>query len=174
MATLQKFKHMAAQCAVMGSSSPARNPTTSPIVLRRHRHLPRRRKTLRMFLPRLPSDCRLRSPRALPPSLPPNDDGASRGNKDDVPAVAGCSDCRVGARVRHKLKDLLVSTSFEEEEREEVGEGDGDEGGREEVRAAFLRSSSIGSSVVGSGGVRRLRCRLMRSSWRPVLVAIPE
>ncbi|GFY84787.1 50S ribosomal protein-like protein [Actinidia rufa] len=44
MATLQKFKLLATQCAVAGS--PTRSPTTSPVI-----HL-RRRKTLRMLLGR--------------------------------------------------------------------------------------------------------------------------
>ncbi|KAJ8442475.1 hypothetical protein Cgig2_022358 [Carnegiea gigantea] len=44
MATLQKFKLLATQCAVVGS--PTRSPTTSPVI-----HI-RRRKTLRMLLSR--------------------------------------------------------------------------------------------------------------------------
>lgn len=161
MATLQKFKHMATQCAVMGAGSPARNPTTSPIILRNRR---RRRKTLRMFLGRLPSDRRCRSPER-PPSLPPND-GAAVNTENITSGDSG--DSRGVARVRHKLKDLLVSTSFDEE----AGVEDVNEGQRAEVRATLLGSGSVGGSV--GGGMRRLRCRLMRSSWRPVLVAIPE
>ncbi|KAL6191089.1 hypothetical protein ACLB2K_037481 [Fragaria x ananassa] len=45
MATLQKFKLLATQCAVV-AGSPTRNPTASPVI-----HLCRR-KTLRMFLNR--------------------------------------------------------------------------------------------------------------------------
>ncbi|KAI4387647.1 hypothetical protein MLD38_000065 [Melastoma candidum] len=131
-----------------GTGSPSRNPTTSPIILRR-----RRRKTLRMFLSHDPSDGRCESPDRLL-ALPPSDGAGGRGEGDS-------DGSKVGPRTRHKLKDLLVSTSS------------GDEAGEERMRRAEPLARLLGSGRRGAG-TRRLRCRLMRGSWRPVLVAIPE
>ncbi|KAI4339463.1 hypothetical protein MLD38_024406 [Melastoma candidum] len=68
---------------------------------------------------------------------------------------------RAGPRTRHKLKDLFVSTSSE------------DEAGEARMRRAEPLARLLGSGG-GGVGMRSLRCRLMRASWRPVLVAIPE
>uniref|UniRef100_M1CHY2 DUF7806 domain-containing protein n=1 Tax=Solanum tuberosum TaxID=4113 RepID=M1CHY2_SOLTU len=102
MATLQKFKLLATQCAVAGS--PTRSPTTSPVI-----HL-RRRKTLRMLLSR-------------------SIGGGGSGRR--LPRREVCSPDRfVGERdstekgkelvVSHKLKDLFVSSppSFAENTRQ--------------------------------------------------------
>ncbi|KAK1439086.1 hypothetical protein QVD17_04901 [Tagetes erecta] len=84
MATLQKFKLLATQCAVAGS--PTRSPSTSPVI-----HL-RRRKTLRMFLSR---------------RLASRDEGfVDRRGRD----IDSCEK-RKDEGVRRKLKDLLVSSS---------------------------------------------------------------
>ncbi|XP_060188201.1 uncharacterized protein LOC132617249 [Lycium barbarum] len=93
MATLQKFKLLATQCAV--AASPTRSPTTSPII-----HL-RRRKTLRMLLSR----------------------GGERGSRGGHPSGDNTSPDRISSESRdspdnkenelvgrsHKLKDLFVS-----------------------------------------------------------------
>ncbi|PHT56664.1 hypothetical protein CQW23_05150 [Capsicum baccatum] len=86
MATLQKFKLLATQCAVAGS--PTRSPTTSPVI-----HL-RRRKTLRMLLSRSGGGG---SGRRLPrrEMCSPDRDLPEKG-KELV--------------VSHKLKDLFVSS----------------------------------------------------------------
>ncbi|XP_051115259.1 uncharacterized protein LOC127240569 [Andrographis paniculata] len=83
MATLQKFKLLATQCAVAGS--PTRSPTTSPVI-----HL-RRRKTLRMLLGR--EDRRIPAPY----------DGGD-GEKRRPPEKGK------DLSVRQKLKDLFVAS----------------------------------------------------------------
>nr|GEW89361.1 hypothetical protein [Tanacetum cinerariifolium] len=89
MATLQKFKMLATQCAVTAASnSPTRSPSTSPII-----HL-RRRKTLKMLLTRrLPDFLDRRG----------TDSSSEEDDKDD--AVS-----------RRKLKDLFVSPSVDDDD----------------------------------------------------------
>ncbi|KAL8034451.1 hypothetical protein ABFX02_12G029400 [Erythranthe guttata] len=154
MATLQKFKLLATQCAVAaGTGSPTRSPTTSPVV-----HL-RRRKTLRMLLRggggggrRLPPRCDDGSP-----------DRRRSGGEDRSPEKGKV------LSVRHKLKDLFVSSppAFGERHSENVREGllpsGGENGG---VRRGGIRSLRPLSATV--------RQRLLRRAWRPVLVGIPE
>ncbi|KAH0697342.1 hypothetical protein KY290_015209 [Solanum tuberosum] len=154
MATLQKFKLLATQCAVAGS--PTRSPTTSPVI-----HL-RRRKTLRMLLSR-------------------SIGGGGSGRR--LPRREVCSPDRfVGERdstekgkelvVSHKLKDLFVSSppSFAENTRQGLSPAASGAGG----------GFSAGSSVrrIGLRSLRPLsatfRQRLLRRAWRPVLVSIPE
>ncbi|KAA8530594.1 hypothetical protein F0562_005303 [Nyssa sinensis] len=154
MATLQKFKLLATQCAVAGS--PTRSPTTSPVI-----HL-RRRKTLRMFLSRSGGGR----------SLPPREDTPDRlRNADDSP------DKRKELAVSHKLKDLFVSSPpLEEKDSEvrDVGEGF--------LPATAGAGSGVNGGAAGRrGGYRSLRPlsaafrqRLLRRAWRPVLVTIPE
>lgn len=151
MATLQKFKMLATQCAVAGS--PTRSPSTSPVI-----HL-RRRKTLRMLLSRGGGGETRR--------LPPPDEFVDRRGSDVDSSEDGKDN---GAR--RKLKDLFVSSSLspplEESERddgEETNRWSGDDGGLIARRG-------------GSRGFRHLpgtlRQRLLRRAWRPVLVTIPE
>lgn len=176
MATLQKFKLLATQCAVAGS--PTRSPSASPVI-----HL-RRRKTLRMFLNR--------PERRLPrrDREPPSEVADISGNDGDDPPEKSKD-----ARVRRKLKDLFVSSPPPLEDR--VSDKRGEEEDRGLSRAT--RSVSGGFSGVGVGvdvdvsvGVggglssrRRgaaslrpvmagFRYRLLRRAWRPVLVSIPE
>ncbi|KAL3525482.1 hypothetical protein ACH5RR_013854 [Cinchona calisaya] len=162
MATLQKFKLLATQCAVSGS--PTRSPSASPVI-----HL-RRRKTLRMLLSRGGSGS-----------------GSGSGNRRISRREEGSPDRRRIERdspekgkemvVSHKLRDLFISSppSFEEKVSENVrdgllscGSGGGGGGGG-------LRRSD------GGGGDRSLRPlsatfrqRLLRRAWRPVLMSIPE
>lgn len=177
MATLQKFKLLATQCAVAGS--PTRSPSASPVI-----HL-RRRKTLRMLLNR--------PERRLPrrDREPPSEVADISGNDGDDPPEKKSKD----ARVRRKLKDLFVSSPPPLEDR--VSDKRGEEEDRGLSRAT--RSVSGGFSGVGVGvdvdvsvGVgggltsrRRgaaslrpvmagFRYRLLRRAWRPVLVSIPE
>lgn len=158
MATLQKFKFLATQCAVAGS--PSRSPTTSPVI-----HL-RRRKTLRMFLSRAGSGSRRRDE-----SLDHRKD-----NSADAAAAADGSPEKIKQQlvVRGKLKDFFVSSPPPPLE----------ERGTENIRERFLRRDDVlsGGGVGGLGGRRggirplsaAFRQRLLRRAWRPVLVAIPE
>lgn len=154
MATLQKFKFLATQCAVAGS--PTRSPTTSPVI-----HL-RRRKTLRMLLGRggsgaaggrrLPSRCGDGSP-----------DRRGSSDKERSPEKGD----ELSVSVSHKLRDLFVSSppSFSERESENIGE-------------RLLPAGGGGGRRGGPRSLRPLsatfRQRLLRRAWRPVLVTIPE
>lgn len=163
MATLQKFKLLATQCAVAGS--PTRSPSASPVI-----HL-RRRKTLRMFLSR--TDRRRFTSRSNsdPPVINGDED-----DDDDRPQKS-----KEVAKVRHKLKDLFVSSPpFEDRVSDRSREIE------QEERGLLSATGSVGG--VGSGGFasRRgaglslrplaasFRCRLLKRAWRPVLVTIPE
>ncbi|KAM1011854.1 hypothetical protein EV2_048195 [Malus domestica] len=157
MVTLQKVKLLATQCAVTGS--PTRSPSASPVI-----HL-RRRKTLRMFLSRqdhrrLPS--RTNSSKS-PPIDGDNRDGDPPQKSKDV------------ARVRRKLKDLFVSSPpLEDSVSDRRGRGivDG-----EEERGLLSETGSggvAGRFPTRRGGGLSFRNRLLKRSWRPVLVSIPE
>lgn len=100
MATLQKFKLLATQCAV--ARSPTRSPSTSPVI-----HL-RRRKTLRMLLSRGASR-----------RLASRDEFVDRRARD----IDSCEK-RKDETVRRKLKDLLVASSSPPASEEKSG-GDG-------------------------------------------------
>ncbi|XP_030536783.1 uncharacterized protein LOC115745398 [Rhodamnia argentea] len=154
MTTLQKFKLLATQCAVVGS--PSRSPTASPVF-----HL-RRRKTLRMLLNRTD---RRRLPRS---EGSPKQDLGRRSPPEDPGSF----------RARHKLRDLFVSSPPPPpplERRGDVRErllaeaGTGMEGGG---------GGGFAARRVAGGSIRPLsaafRYRLLRRPWRPVLVAIPE
>ncbi|KAL5571297.1 hypothetical protein UlMin_020894 [Ulmus minor] len=165
MATLQKFKLLATQCAVAGS--PTRSPSASPVI-----HL-RRRKTLRMLLNR--PDRRL--PRREPSSEIPDSD-----HDEDQPKK------RNEVRVRRKLKDLFVSSPPLEDRVSDKRSN----GGGEEERGLIQGTGNVGGGfgnggVIGGGFVARrrtagslrpvtaaFRYRLLRRAWRPVLVTIPE
>lgn len=165
MATLQKFKLLATQCAVAGS--PTRSPSASPVI-----HL-RRRKTLRMFLSR--TDRRRFTSRSN--SDPPVINGDDEDDDDDRPQKS-----KEVAKVRHKLKDLFVSSPPLEDRGSDRSRGIE----QEEERGLLSATGSVGG--VGSGGFasRRgagmslrplaasFRCRLLKRAWRPVLVTIPE
>ncbi|GFY82867.1 hypothetical protein Acr_02g0011070 [Actinidia rufa] len=151
MATLQKFKLLATQCAVAGS--PTRSPTTSPVI-----HL-RRRKTLRMLLSRTAGGGR---------RFPGNDESPDPPSAADSPEKKSRD-----LTVSHKLKDFFVSSPPPLEERATEKDGDVGEG--------ILHAAGGGSADERRGGPRSLRPlsatfrqRLLRRAWRPVLVAIPE
>ncbi|WCJ25339.1 hypothetical protein M5689_007231 [Euphorbia peplus] len=153
MATLHKFKLLASQCAVI-AGTPTQSPTTSPVF-----HL-RRRKTLRMFLSRNSSDHR----RRLPPDPPKDPPQKKRGG-------------------RRKLKDLFVSSSppFEDhkdEHRNHHPDGDLDEDDDLLPVSGNSRAGNGGLITRRGAGLRSLsgtfRYRLLRRSWRPVLITIPE
>ncbi|GER48060.1 50S ribosomal protein-related [Striga asiatica] len=86
MATLQKFKLLATQCAVAGS--PTRSPASSPVI-----HL-RRRKTLRMLLGRAGGG----GGRRLPPDRRRSLDRERSQEKDSELSIS------------NKLRDLFVSS----------------------------------------------------------------
>ncbi|KAL3719446.1 hypothetical protein ACJRO7_004414 [Eucalyptus globulus] len=162
MTTLQKFKLLATQCAVVGS--PSRSPTTSPVV-----HL-RRRKTLRMLLNRAD---RRRLPRRegsperdLPRQSPPQNPGRFR--------------------ARHKLRDLFVSSPPPPPPLDGAARSERRLDARERLLADATGTETMGGGGGGGfvarrgggGSIRPLsaafRYRLLRRPWRPVLVAIPE
>ncbi|PON53119.1 50S ribosomal protein-like protein [Parasponia andersonii] len=167
MATLQKFKLLATQCAVSGS--PTRSPSASPVI-----HL-RRRKTLRMLLSR--PERRLPR-REIAPEVPEID------GEDPPPKKSK------EASARRKLKDLFVSSPPPLEDR--ISDKRGIDGGDEEEQRGLLPGTGsvsggfgVGGSGFGSAARRRgigslrpvsagFRYRLLRRAWRPVLVTIPE
>ncbi|CAO2817231.1 unnamed protein product [Amaranthus hypochondriacus] len=161
--SLQKFKLLATQCAVIGS--PARSPTTSPVI-----HI-RRRKTLRMFLGGKGNGSVFNRRFIYPSRRVESLDRQKIGTEKSVIEKEN-----IGARL--KLKDLFVSSSTPTKVLEEDGQDN---------RLLLTDSSSAvggedGGVVVrrvNGGGVRpfsaTLRQRLlMRRMWRPVLVGIPE
>uniref|UniRef100_A0ACD5XFW1 Uncharacterized protein n=1 Tax=Avena sativa TaxID=4498 RepID=A0ACD5XFW1_AVESA len=156
MSTLpQRFKLLATRCAA-GAPSPSRSPApsyaTSPgYRLRCRRGSGRRRGgPLRRFL------CR-RIGGGPEPAV---------GQEEDKKPLVG--------RGSRTLRDLFVASpeagrrrrgcGFEDEEEEE-------DGGIGSGRAEMSHGGGAGGRRFGSGGLRSL---LMRRSWRPVLVAIPE
>ncbi|KVI08862.1 uncharacterized protein LOC112501923 [Cynara cardunculus var. scolymus] len=153
MATMQKFKMLATQCAVAGS--PTRSPSTSPVI-----HL-RRRKTLRMLLSRGGGGTR---------RLPPTNEFVDRRGSD-----VDSSEDEKDSGARRKLKDLFVSSSSPPPP-STLGES-GRDGGEETNRWSGDDADLIGRRG-GSRGLRALpgtlRQRLLRRAWRPVLVTIPE
>ncbi|CAL5192914.1 unnamed protein product [Lathyrus oleraceus] len=144
------------------AGSPTRSPTTSPVI-----HL-RRRKTLRMFLTR-PNDRR----RFHPPPLDPPET-----SPDEV-------------KVRHKLKDLFVSSPSppptlqneknicqqqQQQQHHQDVQKDGllsgsTVGVRFRTGSPFRRSSAVAALRPVSSA---FRYRLLRRAWRPVLFTIPE
>ncbi|XP_057949768.1 uncharacterized protein LOC131144866 [Malania oleifera] len=154
MATLQKFKLLAGQCAVAGS--PTRSPTTSPVI-----HL-RRRKTLRMLLSRTAPSGRRLPPREGSPDRQETADDPPRKTKDRLVA-------------RHKLKDLFVSSPPPLQDR--ASEKSSDVG--ERLLPATSGAGGGGPARRGGAGSLRpssaaFRIRLLRRPWRPVLVTIDE
>ncbi|KAK4733409.1 hypothetical protein R3W88_007670 [Solanum pinnatisectum] len=157
MATLQKFKLLATQCAVAGS--PTRSPTTSPVI-----HL-RRRKTLRMLLSR--------SSGGGSGGGGGSGNALSSGDDASPDRISGDGDSPdqvkelVGS---HKLKDLFVSSPPSPE----YSRG----GFSPEIDCAD--GGDIGSAARGIG-VRSMRPlsatfrqRLLKRVWRPMLVSIAE
>lgn len=167
MASLQKFKLLATQCAVSGS--PTRSPTASPVY-----HL-RRRKTLRMLLSR--------SSTAIGRRLTRHDEELQEdeeiGGNSSTERKKKKSNKELGLS-RHKLKDLFVSSPpLEETANGKVSEMREDED--DEVLLPATGSVRSRGSPWRRGGVGSLRPlsaafrnRLLRRAWRPVLVTIPE
>ncbi|AES80590.1 hypothetical protein MtrunA17_Chr7g0251111 [Medicago truncatula] len=144
------------------ANSPTRSPTTSPVI-----HL-RRRKTLRMFLTR-PHDRRRFHPPPLDPPPPSSDE----------------------VKVRHKLKDLFVSSpsppslpspptmlqdekniSQQQQQQQNYDQKDcSTVAVRFRTGSPFRRSSAVAALRPVSSA---FRYRLLRRAWRPVLFTIPE
>ncbi|KAG2715020.1 hypothetical protein I3843_03G059800 [Carya illinoinensis] len=181
MATLQKFKLLATQCAVV-AGSPTQSPSASPVI-----HL-RRRKTLRMLLNRTDRRGRfsrqedspeLRNRGSDPNRAPDNKKKQKKEKNEEV-------------RIRHKLKDLFVSSPpledrvsdkrFQNEEEEEEEE----QQQHQQLVGSLPENGSVGGGSLahrrvrsgGAGSFRPItatfRYRLLRRAWRPVLVTIPE
>ncbi|XP_047334098.1 uncharacterized protein LOC124937810 [Impatiens glandulifera] len=153
--TMQKFKLLATQCAVM--TSPTRSPATSPVINLR------RRKTLRMLLTRGGSGRRLKE-------------------STDRPASADLTKKSKELNVGNKLKDFLVSSSSPIHDDSvsdggiilsspapAVSGGDGTIGGHSVWRRFGQRPPPSSRPFTAT-----FRQRLMRRPFRPVLVAIPE
>lgn len=167
MATLQKFKLLATQCAVV-AGSPTRSPSASPVI-----HL-RRRKTLRMLLNR--TDRRFSRRNDSPSEMDSDPNPTSRNNHKNSGKEV---------RVRHKLKDLFVSSPPIEDRVSDSRFN------RQEDEVGLLPTTGSAGGSGGGGGngfaARRgggigpfrpitasFRYRLLRRPWRPVLVTIPE
>ncbi|KAF7025014.1 hypothetical protein CFC21_037267 [Triticum aestivum] len=156
MATLpQRFKLLATRCAA-GAPSPSRSPAPSYATSPGYRLRRRRGSRLRRFL------CR-RVGGGLP-------EPAGRREEDKKPLVG---------RGSRTLRDLFVASPEAGRTRRGCGcDADSDDDDEEEAG----RAGSGGASGAASGGGGRrfrpagggLRSLLMRRSWRPVLVAIPE
>ncbi|KAE8786729.1 hypothetical protein D1007_39423 [Hordeum vulgare] len=154
MATLpQRFKLLATRCAA-GAPSPSRSPAPSYATSPGYRLRRRRGSRLRRFL------CR-RVGGGLP-------EPAGRREEDKKPLVG---------RGSRTLRDLFVASPEAGRTRRgcscDADSDDDDEAGP--------AGSGGASGTAGGGGGRRfraagggLRSLLMRRSWRPVLVAIPE
>ncbi|XP_051178828.1 uncharacterized protein [Lolium perenne] len=158
MSTLpQRFKLLATRCAA-AAPSPSRSPApsfaTSPgyrLRCRRGSGTGRRRSgRLRRFL------CRRVGGGGGGP------EPAGKGQEEDNKPLVG--------RGSRTLRDLFVSSPEAgrrrrgcEDEEEDAGAGFG--------RAGVAHGGGAGGRRFGAGGLRSL---LMRRSWRPVLVAIPE
>ncbi|XP_009407368.2 uncharacterized protein LOC103990063 [Musa acuminata AAA Group] len=151
MATLQKFKLLATQCAAP-AASPSRSPgPAAAIAPSSPAFRLRRRRSLRTLLGRASSR---RAAAAVPGKPPPAPDRPSEKR----------------ALLSHSLADLFVSSP-------PPGRA---EGGHESAAGAARR---FGFDILAAGGragggprfgSRGLRYRLLRRTWRPVLVAIPE
>ncbi|XP_050269717.1 uncharacterized protein LOC126713859 [Quercus robur] len=178
MATLQKFKLLATQCAVV-AGSPTRSPSASPVI-----HL-RRRKTLRMLLNR--TDRRFSRRNDSPSEMDSDPNPTSRNNNNNNNKNNNKNGSKE-VRVRHKLKDLFVSSPPIEDrvsdsrfnrQEDDVGfspatgsaGGSGGGGGGGGNGFAARRGGGIGPfrPITAS-----FRYRLLRRPWRPVLVTIPE
>ncbi|XP_004492961.1 uncharacterized protein [Cicer arietinum] len=140
------------------AGSPTRSPTTSPVI-----HL-RRRKTLRMFLTR-PHDRR----RFHPPPLDPPESSS-----DEV-------------KVRHKLKDLFVSSPSPPPTLQDEKNSFQQQHQQHDLKDGLLSGSTVGVRFRTGSPFRRastvsalrpissaFRYRLLRRAWRPVLFTIPE
>ncbi|XP_072992495.1 uncharacterized protein [Typha latifolia] len=158
MATLHKFKLLATQCTT--AASPSRSPATaaagSPVFRLR------RRRTLRRLLSR----------RWIARGDPSNGKQTV-----DLEQEEEEEEEKKGLLASHTLRDLFISSppGLAGGDR---GGGDGGGGGRrrvlglEEVMVVDRRGGGGGGGWrFGSGG---LRFRLLRRSWRPVLLSIPE
>ncbi|KAL7141674.1 hypothetical protein ABFS83_08G069500 [Erythranthe nasuta] len=152
MATLQKFKLLATQCAV--AASPTRSPTASPVIYLR------RRRTLRMLLSRAGMGSRRRLPPRCGDASPDRRRCGGGGEEERSPEKSK------ELMVSRKLKDLFVSSppALGERLSENVREMLLPSGG--DLRRGVARSLRPLSAT--------LRQRLLRRVWRPVLVAIPE
>lgn len=154
MATLQKFKMLATQCAVAGS--PTRSPSTSPVI-----HL-RRRKTLRMLLTRGNGGGGGGSRR-----LPAPEEFVDR-RGSDVDSSEDEKDSNNGGR--RKLKDLFVSPSPSPSPPPPLVDESSETANRWSGGDCDLIGRRSGIRVLNA----TLRQRLLRRAWRPVLVTIPE
>ncbi|KAI3981966.1 hypothetical protein MKX01_018872 [Papaver californicum] len=156
MATLQKFKFLATQCAVSrGSPSPSRSPAASPVFQLR------RRKTLRMLFSKKFSTTTYSSDVSSTDlqRLINNCDSPEKKNKSSIASTSSSS---------NKLKDLFISSPSPPQEgklRENIRES------REDL---MVTQSSNGVGLSSRSILSTFRYRLIKRSWRPVLITIAE
>ncbi|KAI3986340.1 hypothetical protein MKX01_002185 [Papaver californicum] len=157
MATLQKFKFLATQCAVSrGSPSPSRSPAASPVFQLR------RRKTLRMLFSKRFSTTTYSSDVSSTDlqRLINNRDSPEKKNKSSIASTSS-----------NKLKDLFISSpsppppAHEGKLRENIRDC------REDL---MVRQSSNGVGLSSRSILSTFRYRLIKRSWRPVLITIAE
>ncbi|KAI3868294.1 hypothetical protein MKX03_000205 [Papaver bracteatum] len=164
MATLQKFKFLATQCAVSrGSPSPSRSPAASPVFQLR------RRKTLRMlFSKKFSTTYSSDASRTDLQRLINNRDSPPEKKNDNSSIVSSSSSSS------NKLKDLFISspsppppTHEGKSLRENVARD-----GRDDL---MVMRSSHGAGLSSSRSIlSAFRYRLIKRSWRPVLITIAE
>ncbi|XP_026458641.1 uncharacterized protein LOC113359182 [Papaver somniferum] len=161
MATLQKFKFLATQCAVSrGSPSPSRSPAASPVFQLR------RRRTLRMLFSKKFSTTtyssnvsrtdlqRLINNRDSPPEKNDNKSSISSGS--------------------NKLKDLFISSPSPPPPTHE-GKSLRENVARDSREDLMVVQSSNGVGLSSSRSIlSTFRYRLIKRSWRPVLITIAE
>ncbi|MQM12472.1 hypothetical protein Taro_045392 [Colocasia esculenta] len=188
MATLQKFKLLATQCAT-AVGSPSRSPLPATAAKSPSFHLRRRKTTLRRLLSRSSSSSFSSSTRRF----------LRRGESS---AAASDRAERKGLLSHTSLKDLFVSSPSQPDpsdagRRDVGGEAEGSRaGGGNEAGCGGCRSPSAaggrrfgfegigGAALAGRrtgggfaarfGSTAALRYRLLRRAWRPVLLTIPE
>lgn len=147
MATLQKFKLLATQCAL--SASPSRSPNASPVFQLR------RRKTLKRLLSRSSSRRFLR--RGDSPSEPARPQVAPD-PPENKPFLS------------HTLKDLFVSSPPPDDKARCSGAGSAPAQRAKRLGLDGLAAASRRAGV----GTGAFRYRMLRRAWRPVLLTIPE
>ncbi|KAJ4882704.1 50S ribosomal protein-related [Raphanus sativus] len=164
LSRLHKFKLFAANRSLeapAGASNPSMSPTKSPVF-----HL-QRRKTLRTLFEKS-SDSRRRNLRQILEESAEFD--GNSGKKK-----------RGSHRARRKLKELMMvaSPSPPFSGGEEIDDGGEARGGVSSVTGGSVTSNGDGRELMtrrfgSSGPVQSFRLRILRKSWRPVLVSIPE
>ncbi|KAI3899674.1 hypothetical protein MKW92_022325 [Papaver armeniacum] len=161
MATLQKFKFLATQCAVSrGSPSPSRSPGASPVFQLR------RRKTLRMLFSKKFSTTTYSSDASR------TDLQRLINNRDSPPEKK--NESSISSSSSNKLKDLFISSPSPPPPTHE-GKSLRENVARDSREDLMVLRSSNGVGLSSSRSIlSTFRYRLIKRSWRPVLITIAE